>query len=67
MKIHHNIYINFKKGYIIYFNNTNNQLQFNNDDFSFTRTLELWKESTTMKLKGSSIAEFQVHNKRNGY
>ena len=37
---------------------------FSRDDFSFTRDLETWNESTTLKYKGTSIAEVQVHKKR---
>lgn len=33
--------------------------------FSFTRKLNDWKESTTLKYNGISIGEFQVHNNRN--
>lgn len=33
--------------------------------FSFTRQLNEWKESTTLKYNGVSIGEFQVHNNRN--
>lgn len=32
--------------------------------FSFTRNIEKWTESTTLKYKGISIAEIQVHKNR---
>ena len=35
-----------------------------NKDFSFTRTDD-WNESTTVKYRGKSIGEFQVHSNRN--
>nr|YP_009306357.1 hypothetical protein [Caulerpa cliftonii]AOP19261.1 hypothetical protein [Caulerpa cliftonii] len=34
------------------------------EDFSLTRNVENWKESTTIKYKNVSIGEFQIHNKR---
>lgn len=38
------------------------------EEFSFTRdTLETWNESTTVKYKGISLGEFQVHRSRNSY
>ncbi len=33
--------------------------------FSFTKTLDTWNESCTIKYNGISIAEFQIHNNRN--
>jgi len=61
---HHNIYVNFKDGYILYY-----KRHLLNDavlgTFSFTRDADAWKESCTMKLDGKSVAEFQVHGNRN--
>lgn len=37
---------------------------FSRDDFSFTRGLDVWTESTTLKYKGTSIAEIQTHKER---
>lgn len=38
------------------------------EGFSFTRdTVESWNESTTVKYKGKSLGEFQVHKSRNSY
>lgn len=37
---------------------------FSREDFSFTRGLDKWTESTTLKYKGTSIAEIQTHKER---
>ncbi|MGM9704185.1 MAG: hypothetical protein ACI3YZ_11675, partial [Prevotella sp.] len=37
---------------------------FSKDDFSFTRNLHNWTESTTLKYHGISIAEIQTHAER---
>ena len=37
---------------------------FSRDEFSFTRGINEWKESTTLKFHGKSIAEIQVHKER---
>ena len=43
-------------------------LKWSREDFSFTRdSLETWKESTTVKYKGISMGEFQIHKSRNSY
>lgn len=40
-------------------------LLFNRDDLSFTcKGIEGWKESTTLKYKGQSFAEIQIHKNR---
>lgn len=39
-------------------------IEYNKSDFSFTRGLSEWVESTTLKWDGISIAEIQVHKKR---
>lgn len=39
-------------------------VSFSRNDFTFTRDLDTWKESTTLKYHGKSIAEIQVHKKR---
>lgn len=39
-------------------------LEFERSNFSFTRDLDQWKESTTLKYKGISIAEIQIHKNR---
>ena len=39
--------------------------KWNKESFSFTRQLNQWNESTTLKYNGVSIGEFQVHNNRN--
>ena len=40
--------------------------QWNPDLFTFTKTLDTWNESCTIRYNGNSIAEFQIHNHRNG-
>lgn len=37
---------------------------FKREDFTFTRGLDTWTESTTLKYKGTSIAEIQTHKER---
>lgn len=37
---------------------------FRREDFSFTKELGEWKESTTLKYNGKSIAEIQTHRER---
>lgn len=38
---------------------------FNKNLFTFTRGMDKWNESTTIKYNGISIGEFQVHTNRN--
>ena len=40
------------------------QYSFSRDDFTFTRGLDTWTESTTLKYHGKSIAEIQTHSER---
>ena len=40
------------------------QYTFSRDEFSFTRGLDLWTESTTLKYHNTSIAEIQTHTNR---
>lgn len=40
------------------------QYTFSRDEFTFTRGLDLWTESTTLKYHGTSIAEIQTHAER---
>ena len=37
---------------------------FSRDEFTFTRGLDTWTESTTLKFNGKSIAEIQTHKER---
>ena len=37
---------------------------FSRNDFTFTRDLATWNESTTLKYHGKTIAEIQVHKHR---
>lgn len=39
-------------------------VSFSRKDFTFTRDLTTWNESTTLKYKNKSIAEIQVHKNR---
>ena len=39
--------------------------EFEKDKFTFTRNLEDWNESNTVKYDGITIGEFQVHKNRN--
>ena len=39
--------------------------KFKKDKFTFTKNLENWNESNTVKYYGITIGEFQVHNNRN--
>lgn len=39
-------------------------IKYDRDLFSFTRNLDTWNESTTLKYKGISIAEIQIHKNR---
>lgn len=40
------------------------EYSFVRSDFTFTRGLDVWKESTTLKYQGTSIAEIQTHKER---
>lgn len=40
------------------------QYSFSRDEFTFTRGLDTWTESTTLKYHGKSIAEIQTHAER---
>ena len=40
------------------------QYTFSKEDFTFTRGLGVWTESTTLKYHGKSIAEIQTHSER---
>tara|TARA_B100000575_G_C23140462_1_gene663541 strand:+ start:1532 stop:2944 length:1413 start_codon:yes stop_codon:yes gene_type:complete len=43
-------------------------LTFNSSDFSFSRpTAQIWNESNTIKYKGQTILEIQLHNNRSGF
>lgn len=54
-------------GYHIYKKDKVRRIKWEMDDFSFTRDLSNWNESTTVKYKNISIGEFQIHNHRNCY
>lgn len=40
------------------------QYTFSREEFTFTRGLDSWTESTTLKYRGTSIAEIQTHAER---
>ena len=61
----HNIYVNFHNGYIAYWKKTGYMPFRNLGEITFTQTLASWNESSTLKINGKSVAEFQVHNNRN--
>lgn len=63
LKTKHLLYINYSTGNFFYI--TNQQELPKLSSFTFTKNLDTWKESCTMKIDGKSIAEFQVHNNRN--
>lgn len=50
--------------YTIFDRNQFLDLEFERANFSFTRDLSTWTESTTLKYKGKSIAEIQIHKNR---
>lgn len=50
--------------YIIINNNTAVDIEYNSNNFSFTKPLEEWSESITLKYRGLSIAEIQTHKNR---
>lgn len=60
----HNIYVNYKDGKVYYIS-TQTLQKFTESQFTFTKKLDTWNESCTMKIDDKSIAEFQVHSKRN--
>lgn len=55
---------NDKFDYIVIDNNTAVDIEYSKDNFSFTKLLENWNESVTLKYKGLSIAEIQTHKNR---
>lgn len=50
--------------FIVIDNNTAVDIEYDSDNFSFTKLLENWTESITLKYKGLSIAEVQTHKNR---
>lgn len=50
--------------YTIFDRNQFLDLEFDRSNFTFTRDLENWTESTTLKYKNKSIAEIQIHKNR---
>lgn len=50
--------------YTIFDRNQFLDIEFERSNFTFTKNLENWKESTTLKYKNKSIAEIQIHKNR---
>lgn len=58
-------YTSFNKlTYTIFDRNQFLDLEFDRSNFTFTRDLTNWTESTTLKYKNKSIAEIQIHKNR---
>lgn len=57
------IYINFKKGEIFII--PSQKIVSNQFTFNFTKNIDTWVESCSMKMSNKTVAEFQVHNNRN--
>jgi hypothetical protein len=43
----------------------NKYLNLESNEFGWTRELDRWNESNTLKWKGMTLGEFQIHNNRN--
>lgn len=50
--------------YTIYDRNKIVDISLNRENFTFTRDLASWTESTTLKYNGSTLAEIQIHKNR---
>lgn len=50
--------------YTLFDRNSLVDINLDRENFSFTRDLSTWSESTTLKYKGKSLAEIQVHKNR---
>ena len=50
--------------YIIIDNNTAVDIEYSKEKFAFTKPLEKWKESVSLKYNGITIAEIQTHKNR---
>ena len=53
-----------KFDYVIFDNNSSVNIEYDPTNFTFTRALNEWRESITLKYKGFSIAEIQTHQNR---
>ena len=53
-----------KYGYTLFDRNQFVDIETQHEHFSFTRSGAQWTESTTLKYKGTSIAEIQIHKNR---
>jgi len=62
------VYVNSPNdGFYIYEKKSIPNIEWDINKFSFTRGLNNWNESTTIKYGDISIAEFQLHQHRNSY
>lgn len=60
------IYIkNIKQNISYQFITKKNKYKFDITQFTFTRTIDNWNESNTVKYMNKSIGEFQIHSNRN--
>ena len=53
-----------EKQFVIFDNKELSNMNYSPEQFSFTRNLENWNESTTLKIDGISVAEIQIHKHR---
>lgn len=61
------VWVRYDEGrysYTVFDRNQFVNIETEHDHFSFTRAGEQWNESTTVKYKGISIAEIQIHKNR---
>ncbi len=59
------VYYDTLKDKVLYINKKRD-LVWDNNKLTFSRSLEDWNESSTLKYDGKTIGEFQVHNNRSG-
>ncbi len=67
MDADHILWIRFEDGqftYDLFEGNGTFIMDFERENFTFTRGLDEWVESTTLKYRGTSIAEIQIHKNR---
>lgn len=63
LKADHLIYVCFNQGRVFWIKKQSIS-QIDKSRFTFTKALDSWNESCSMKLDGKTIAEFQVHGSR---
>lgn len=57
-------YLDKKYSYVIFDSSKVADIDLQRSNFTFTKNLEEWNESTTLKYKNKSIAEIQIHKNR---